>query len=142
MGPELMMNFAHKPNDLAQSSSPRRSPALISPLARSRWVRETEYHADSVIVSTGARSLMLGLEEEQRLIGHGLSTCATCDGFFFRDQHIAVVGGGDSAIEEALPHEICIKSHLDSPAMNSEPQKSCKIVPLRTRRSMCCGITQ
>jgi thioredoxin reductase (NADPH) len=65
------------------------------------WVRDTEYHADSVIVSTGARSLMLGLEEEQRLIGHGLSTCATCDGFFFRDQHIAVVGGGDSAIEEA-----------------------------------------
>ena len=56
------------------------------------WIRDTEYHADSVIVSTGARSLMLGLEEEQRLIGHGLSTCATCDGFFFRDQHIAVVG--------------------------------------------------
>ena len=65
------------------------------------YKRQTEYHADSVIVSTGARSLMLGLEEEQRLIGHGLSTCATCDGFFFRDQHIAVVGGGDSAIEEA-----------------------------------------
>ena len=65
------------------------------------WVRDDEYHADAVIVSTGARSLMLGLEEEQRLIGHGLSTCATCDGFFFRDHHIAVVGGGDSAIEEA-----------------------------------------
>ena len=59
------------------------------------------YTADSVIVSTGARSVMLGLEAEQRLIGHGLSTCATCDGFFFRNQEIAVVGGGDSALEEA-----------------------------------------
>ena len=58
--------------------------------------------ANSVIVSTGARSIMLGLEAETRLIGHGLSTCATCDGFFFRDQEIAVVGGGDSALEEAI----------------------------------------
>ena len=66
------------------------------------WVRDTEHRAQAVIVSTGAQSVMLGLPEEQRLLGHGLSTCATCDGFFFRDQHIAVVGGGDSAVEEAL----------------------------------------
>jgi thioredoxin reductase (NADPH) len=63
---------------------------------------EPTYRAAAVIVSTGAQSLMLGLDREGELIGHGLSTCATCDGFFFRGHEIAVVGGGDSALEEAL----------------------------------------
>jgi thioredoxin reductase (NADPH) len=58
--------------------------------------------ADALIVATGARSLMLGCPNEDRLLGYGVSTCATCDGFFFRDHHIAVAGGGDSALEEAL----------------------------------------
>ena len=66
------------------------------------WVGDDEYLARSVIVSTGAQSLMLGLPAESRLLGHGLSTCATCDGFFFRGHEIAVVGGGDSALEEAI----------------------------------------
>ena len=66
------------------------------------WVGDDEYRAQSVIVSTGARPLMLGLDAESRFMGHGLSTCATCDGFFFQGERIAVVGGGDSALEEAL----------------------------------------
>jgi thioredoxin reductase (NADPH) len=63
---------------------------------------ELELAAKTVIVSTGARSLMLGVEDEARLLGYGVSTCATCDGFFFRSHQIAVVGGGDSALEEAI----------------------------------------
>ncbi len=69
------------------------------------WLTEDEepsIEADTVIIATGARSLMLGVPGEERLLSHGLSTCATCDGFFFRGQDIAVIGGGDSALEEAL----------------------------------------
>ena len=102
MGPELMMRCREQAMRFgAQFLTEKVTKVDFSQRPFRVWVRDTQYTADSIIVSTGAQSLMLGLEEEKRLIGHGLSTCATCDGFFFRNQHIAVVGGGDSALDEA-----------------------------------------
>ena len=107
MGPQLMADMRAQATRFgAEIVTLKVSRADFSARPFAIWIgdpdtAEPTYTAEAVIVSTGARSVMLGLEAEQRLIGHGLSTCATCDGFFFRDQEIAVVGGGDSAMEEA-----------------------------------------
>ncbi len=108
MGPELMMRFREQAMRFgADIRTQKVSRVDLSHTPFGIWVGdpnapEPTHTARCVIVSTGAQSLMLGLEAEERLLGHGLSTCATCDGFFFRDHEILVVGGGDSAVEEAL----------------------------------------
>ncbi len=102
MGPELMSNFREQAQRFGAEFITAKATAIdFTARPFKVWIRDDLYEADSIIVSTGAQSLMLGLAEEQHLMGHGLSTCATCDGFFFRNHEIAVVGGGDSAIEEA-----------------------------------------
>ncbi len=107
MGPELMMRFREQAARFdAEIVTEKVSRVDLSERPFKVWVGdpdapEPSYRSKAIIVSTGAQSKMLGLGEE-RLIGHGVSTCATCDGFFFREHHIAVVGGGDSAVEEAM----------------------------------------
>ena len=102
MGPDLMTRMREQATRFGAEFLTEKVTAVdFTERPFKAWVRDSLYTADAVIVSTGAQSLMLGLEAESRLLGHGLSTCATCDGFFFRGHEIAVVGGGDSAIEEA-----------------------------------------
>ena len=102
MGPDLMMKFREQAERFgAEFLTDKVTAVDFSGPVHRVSVRDKEFSAHSIIVSTGAQSLMLGLDSEARLLGHGLSTCATCDGFFFRGHEIAVVGGGDSAIEEA-----------------------------------------
>jgi thioredoxin reductase (NADPH) len=108
MGPELMQAFREQAARFgADYVTAKVTKVDLSHRPFGVWVgdpdaAEPDYEAESLIISTGAQSLMLNLPNEERLLGYGVSTCATCDGFFFRDRKIAVVGGGDSALEEAL----------------------------------------
>ncbi|MDQ1360818.1 MAG: thioredoxin reductase [Acidimicrobiaceae bacterium] len=108
MGPELMQTFREQAARFgAEYVTTKVSKVDLATRPFELWTddpdaEEPAYTAQALIVATGARSLMLNLPNEERLIGYGVSTCATCDGFFFREKDIAVVGGGDSALEEAL----------------------------------------
>src|SRR5439155_14589768 len=101
-GPELMAIFKEQATRFgAEYLTVKATDVDLSTRPFTVRAQDQEYSGRAVIVATGARSLMLGLESERRLLGYGLSTCATCDGFFHRGEQIAVVGGGDSAVEEA-----------------------------------------
>jgi thioredoxin reductase (NADPH) len=106
LGPDLMLAFRSQAERFGAEMLPRKATRID--LAQRPFAiytadeEEPAYRAKALIVATGARSLTLGLPDERRLLGHGVSTCATCDGFFFKGKRVAVVGGGDSALEEAL----------------------------------------
>jgi thioredoxin reductase (NADPH) len=104
-GPELMMNMRAQAQRFGADLRVSKVQTLdVASRPFRAWLTdddEASITADAVILATGARSLMMNVPGEERLLSHGLSTCATCDGFFFRGQDIAVIGGGDSAIEEA-----------------------------------------
>jgi thioredoxin reductase (NADPH) len=103
MGPEMMAEFRRQAErfgtDFVTDNVTR---VDFSERPFRVWVEDEEYQAQSVIIATGASARWLGLDSEERLKGRGVSACATCDGSFFREKHIVVVGGGDSAFEEAL----------------------------------------
>src|ERR1043166_6091714 len=102
MGPELMDNMRKQAEHFgAEFITDDGTRVDLSGDIKTVYVGETAYQAHAVILATGSAWRPLGVPGEQELLGHGVSSCATCDGFFFRNQHIVVVGGGDSAMEEA-----------------------------------------
>jgi thioredoxin reductase (NADPH) len=102
MGPEMMQEFRYQAGRFgAEFVTDDVTRVDFSERPFRVWVGDDEYRADSVIVATGATARQLGLESERSLQGRGVTYCATCDGAFYRDQEVIVVGGGDSAMEEA-----------------------------------------
>jgi thioredoxin reductase (NADPH) len=134
-GPEMMVHFekqaARMGTDirygLATNVDFSTHPLKVE-IDEEKWIE-----ADSVIISTGASAKWLGLESEQRLNGHGVSACAVCDGFFFKDKDVAIVGAGDTAAEEALYlSKICRNVHM---IIRRDEMRASKIMQDRVKKT-------
>ena len=102
MGPELMENFREQAKRFgAECYFKHVTKVDFNNRPFKVWVGKDEYSSDAIIIATGASAKMLGLDKENELMGFGVSACATCDGFFYKDKKVLVVGGGDTAMEEA-----------------------------------------
>ena len=102
MGPELMDKFRDQATKFgAECHFKHVTKVDFSKSPYTVWVADEVYTAETIIIATGASAKMLGLKSESELMGYGVSACATCDGYFFKDKKVIVVGGGDSAMEEA-----------------------------------------
>lgn len=135
MGPEMMVDFENQAKRMgADIRFGWVSKVDLSASPKRIWINEeTEMTADAVIISTGASAKWLGLESEQRLNGFGVSACAVCDGFFYRNQEVVIVGAGDSACEEAhYLSKLCKKVTM---LVRSEKFRASKIMEERVRKT-------
>jgi thioredoxin reductase (NADPH) len=134
-GPELMIHFAKQAHRMgADLRFGHVSKVDLSVAPYKVWIDDEKViEADAIIIAAGASAKWLGLDSEQRLTGHGVSACAVCDGFFFRGEEVAIVGGGDTAAEEALfLSKLCTNVHM---IVRREEMRASVIMQERVKRT-------
>src|SRR5437868_5663845 len=134
-GPEMMVHFEKQATRMgADIRYGLATKVDFSKLPFKIWIDEEKLiEADSVIIATGASAKWLGIESEQRLNGYGVSACAVCDGFFFRNKDVAIVGAGDTAAEEALYlSKLCTNVHM---LVRKDEMRASKVMQERVKNS-------